>query len=108
MLVLRGILANVQPNNIKLVGIHYKNWEHESVPPGFFKYGTRKRVTRDKKTCTIRVNKKTTVVNADGELADLADFHSCSVRVTVVLKKYFIKPDIEGWSIIAHSVEPDY
>lgn len=106
MLTISGIISDTDPRNIKLAGIHYSDWNHGSIPKDFFKHGVRKRVTRDRKSCTIRINKKTEVLNRSGEPIDIGELHSCSVRVSVKLKKYFIKPDIEGWSLIAHSVEP--
>lgn len=102
MPLITGILAEANTRTIKISGI--ENWPE--MPLDFFRHGTRKRVSRDKKKCTLTICKSTIIQpNRNGENMTLAELVSCHIAVEFIAKKYIIN-NIEGWSLSAKIITP--
>jgi hypothetical protein len=87
---------------IEVAGID--NWPE--MPDDFFRYGTRKRVSRDKKKCTLAITKATKIEqNKNGENVSLDELVSCRIAIEFVAKKYFIN-NVEGWTLSAKIIMP--
>ena len=98
---LTGYVAGVENNRVKLVGVEPTAWE--GLEPWYFMHGTLKRVSRDKKNCTVFVHRTTQLVKKGERVDNAAEFHSIPVRVVADIKKYSFGA-VEGWTLNARKI----
>jgi len=104
-LSLVGYVINVTNKTIVLTGIDEKKWI--SLDKSYWAADMCRRVSKNKKTCTIRVNSKTTYIK-HGKACGVLDMDGCHVKVIANAKKYVFPSDgssVTGWCINASSIK---
>lgn len=106
-ITIRGYISAVDEKNITIDGCDYNAWK--SIPSSYFAPGVRKRVSSNRKTCTVRITNTTTCLKGPKlEIVSIADLQSCYVSIMISIKKYRFHTKsgfIKGWSLIAKNVQ---
>ncbi len=110
-----GYVSSVSNDCIVISGVDPNIWDR--LPPKFFSPGIRRRVTYNKKTCTVKFGRSTKFVKKINEGVGGAkrcckvgahDMKSCYCTVSAYINYYSIpdgEKNIEGWTIRARSVQ---
>lgn len=103
---LTGYITNIDEKVLTLSGINPMSWK---LKDSYWGVGMRRRVSRNKKECTIRHTSQT-VCKKRGAICDIQSMSGCYVCITALVKKYTFPNGnngemIAGWTITANSIQ---
>lgn len=105
VLSLIGYVTGATEKTFVLTGIDAKKWN--SLDKTYWSADMHRRVSKNKKTCTVRVNGKTTFLKHK-KSCGAVEMDGCYVKVIAHVKKYAFAiagSSITGWCINAQSVQ---
>ena len=100
-LSLFGYVTNVNDTTFTLTGVDRKKWD--KLDASYWGVDVHRRVSKNKKTCVVRVNSKT-LFSKNGKDCLCVDMNGCYVNVIAYAKKYAFVSEgagVHGWCIVA-------